>query len=460
MSSVFAYIKWLFGFLQWPDLSTEEGRKDAIKILHRRLNFIIYGSVLIIVIYIYILFTITKQLPDDILNLEVNIIEFLTLKKSLLLSDLLWICILLFFALCIASISISWGIKKKWASNFYFSEEYVGEMQKITDLLNQRYELDNRRCAECEKYSHSMKLLSGLFENMSHEDFIRKFTEFAGLQTHNPEQLNIIISDFENQKRYAKLLCLLTNPQYYQSDDSNSQLKSLTFYFIGFSPLINKNKRVKRIFSLSAIGEKEKTDSYKFKAKCLFQYLLTNYISGVETCLLIDDNDLRLHIDYVVGKYPGEIENLYSKRISYLSYENKTDKKKDYMVKTSDQLFTNILESDFYNRWKGKKSNGRTRKRIEIAPGCWKQVIEELSIKDTSGNNLIFADHDIDEIFTNVAICIKDCEYDVSQKEKNQLFKKLKKEANKESYVVSFSKTRQLSDFVKTMNDFQISTKI
>ena len=244
MSSVFAYIKWLFGFLQWPDLSTEEGRKDAIKILHRRLNFIIYGSVLIIVIYIYILFTITKQLPDDILNLEVNIIEFLTLKKSLLLSDLLWICILLFFALCIASISISWGIKKKWASNFYFSEEYVGEMQKITDLLNQRYELDNRRCAECEKYSHSMKLLSGLFENMSHEDFIRKFTEFAGLQTHNPEQLNIIISDFENQKRYAKLLCLLTNPQYYQSDDSNSQLKSLTFYFIGFSPLINKNKRV------------------------------------------------------------------------------------------------------------------------------------------------------------------------------------------------------------------------
>ena len=75
-------------------------------------------------------------------------------------------------------------------------------------------------------------------------------------------------------------------------------------------------------------------------------------------------------------------------------------------------------------------------------------------------DKLIFADHDIDEIFTNVAICIKDCEYDVSQKEKNQLFKKLKKEANKESYVVSFSKTRQLSDFVKTMNDFQISTKI
>ena len=399
-------IERIFRLWNYPEQRTEEGRRECQKLIRGRAKgLMILTSIVFILSIIFCVYFGT----ETTFNMKVK--EIMLGWKDVTLSDLLWICMGACSILSLATFVYALGVYNHW--KLRESSEFV-DIRYIQKLFNERYELDNRRCSECDKYSHTGKLIVKALENRSHEKFISFFKDATRL---NPEALNLIKEDFKREPKYAKLLCVLSNPQYFTPETNIIQLEQLTHYFISFYPYINDQKRIKRIFSLSAIGAigEKREPIYHEKAKWLFQYLLINYITGVETCLLVDEEGLKIHVDYVVGKYPEGEYRLYSKRKSYFSYEVENEKDKDYTIQSSDQLFTNILETDFYERWKGLKSDNKERDRIYVK-GNWERITKKLQLSE----------EDIKLMFVSLSNHICSCKDGyITLQDKNALFEEL-----------------------------------
>lgn len=438
---ILGVLKSIFYLWFYPEQNTEEGRKECKKVISRRAISMIVVAIIAFGL-IFVSFIISTNLPEKILEIKVFEGNYL-FKKGMTLSDLLISFFFIGVFLCFILFFYAMGVKKHWKLR---EESELVDVRYIQKLFNERYELDNRRCSECEKYSDTGKLIVKAMEGYTYSQFISFFKKATGLR---PEELNLIREDFASEKRYAKLLCVLSNPAYYTPRENPSQLEQLTHYFISFYTYINDQKRIKRIFSLSAINNKsDNEETYKAKAKWLLEYLLINDITGVETCLLVDEEGLKIHVDYVVGKYPEGEYRLYSKRKSYFSYEVEDEKDKDYTIQCSDQLFTNILETDFYERWKGLKKDKRERERIHTrnslnkknGNSSWDRIIKLINLNE----------EDVLEVVNTLSIHINSCKdgYFTSE-DRNTLFDELIKVIDDKSFTSIKNKRGELIKMIK-----------
>lgn len=213
--------------------------------------------------------------------------------------------------------------------------------------------LQLKQCAQCSNYFLSSSFIVNRIEQLkTHSDFVNIC---VGFQKVKPQALSEIKNYF-NSNNSCKLLCLLTNPQYYTPNTNKKNLIDLLQYFESFYPLKKDNRRIKRVFNMSALGEPD--SDYHEKKEWMFQYVLMNVITGVETCVLDDTNDNGLHkltVDYVVGMATDKNTSLYSKRKLFLSYQ---DNNQEQVLIFEDQLLTNVFEADFYDRLKGNFNNG------------------------------------------------------------------------------------------------------
>ena len=351
----FEYLKWTFGIWSWPDLSTDDGKQKGEKLLRYRSMFVMTASGIALIL-VFVLFSyISANIHENILNKVLKTVNFLTWEKSFTFSDLLWVCFFFFIIGCFTIFFFTLGIKKNWIIKH---QEELVDIHKIIRLFDDRDGLDSKNCLACEKYSDSEKLIIAELKVRQHKEYIEYFQKATGLKA---EALNKIVKDYLEEPSKALLLCVLSNPDYFTPKSDATQLRSLTHYFIYFYPQLCKGrKQIKRIFSKSVIGKKTDQD-YKDKVRWLFHYLLINYITGVDTCLLLNENGLNCKMDYVIGKYPGNNGNLFTRRVVYLSYEDKKDTLLvDGTIVSEDQLFANVLESDFYDRWDGNIENKKT----------------------------------------------------------------------------------------------------
>lgn len=411
---VLEIIKSIFVLWWYPEQRAEEGRKECKKCIRLRAVAIMVIAIIAFILII-ILFVFSTNLPQKVLDTTVFEKNLLWIN-SITLSDLLKTIFLVGLFLCLVIFFYALGVFKHW--KLRDESEFV-DIRYIQKLFDERYELDNRRCSECDKYSDTGKLIVKALETYDYSQFISFFKDATGLKE---KELNLIKEDFKTEHKYAKLLCVLSNPQYYTPDTNPDQLEGLVHYFISFYPYINSEKRIKRVFSLSAIGNT--TDpSYNEKAKWLFQYLLVNYITGVETCLLVNEEDLKIHVDYVVGKYPEGSNRLYSKRKSYFSYEVQAEKKKDYTIQSSDQLVINILEADFYERWKGNIGEDE-RDRHYLKKGIWTEIKDSLGLTE----------EDVASVLLSLAKHISSCKKSgFTNADRNALFDELRMVAEDKS---------------------------
>lgn len=223
--------------------------------------------------------------------------------------------------------------------------------------------LQLKQCERCSNYLLSSSFIINRIEKIqTHSEFVQICKSISRV----PPQNLLEIKNYFNSNSSCKLLCLLTNPQYYSPETEPGNLIDLLQYFESFYPLKNKNRRIKRVFNLSALGQKDDT-KYQEKKQWMFQYVLMNVLTGVETCVLDDTVDTKLHkltVDYVVGM-ATDSSNLYSKRKLFLSYQDHDD---EQVLVFEDQLLTNVFEADFYDRLKGNSSTGSyvVKRRREI----------------------------------------------------------------------------------------------
>lgn len=215
-----------------------------------------------------------------------------------------------------------------------------------------------------DSYSHSMKYLQECTKKYPYGEFIKDFAEKTAIK---PEQLDTTIRSIITQSTGAVFYCVLADDSYYAKDHKdilNSQLseqtKELIKYFLSFETGIRKNV-VSRIFSEEAecCGQTEVGDIYlkdENKSMILFQYLCINYITMVNTYLLLYNKDvvkdniqqLLYNIDYVlsIGGIDSEMKD--KKNTLYFSYPN--DKGINSIIQTSDELLIRIALTDFEKR--------------------------------------------------------------------------------------------------------------
>lgn len=322
----------------------------------------------------------------------------------------------------VANLCYSIGVKIYWSesmSNLSLEQTIKRELEElnndklpsITKTINENYnklkKMDSTRCYKCEKYGASWGLITcGLMKYDSHKSFIGDLVNSKAVQK---DQIKRIKEDFAKAK-YAKLLCILSNPQYFDTKDEN-KLKSLTDYFISFYPVLkSKQSRIKRIFSFSTVKVSGSQTVDKQKSQWLLQYLIINLVTGVETYLLFDEEELTcVHIDYVIGKFDRDNQ---IERVLYVSYEpdgiGKTTNK-DLAI-CSDYLLTNIVDKDFYDRLYGKMSNGDVRNNLELTKDDnenLKKTVKELGLSES----------DVSNVLSNLIIHINNCKQDGVTKE-------------------------------------------
>lgn len=246
----------------------------------------------------------------------------------------------------------AYGVLKDLKPNF--TRDLISEPIKES-IQNDVSFLQLKQCKQCSNYFLSSSFIVNRIEQLtSHSDFVNICLKLS-TQTH-PEGLSAI-KDYFNSNYSCKLLCLLTNPQYYTPQTNPNNLIDLLQYFESFYPLKKEGKRIKRVFNLSALGNKS-DNYYDEKKKWMFQYVLMNVITGVETCVLDDTKDNQLHhliVDYVIGMDSDKKNSLYSNRKLFLSYQDTNEEK---VLVFEDQLLTNVFEADFYERLKGNSNNG------------------------------------------------------------------------------------------------------
>lgn len=215
-----------------------------------------------------------------------------------------------------------------------------------------------------DSYSHSMKYLQECTKKYPYGEFIKDFAEKTAIK---PEQLDTTIRSIITQSTGAVFYCVLADESYYAKDckdilysQLSEQTKELIKYFLSFETGIRKNV-VSRIFSEEAecCGQTEVGDIYlkdENKSMILFQYLCINYITMVNTYLLlynkevVKDNiqQLLYNIDYVLSI--GGIDSAMKdkKNTLYFSYPN--DKGINSIIQTSDELLIRIALTDFEKR--------------------------------------------------------------------------------------------------------------
>lgn len=215
-----------------------------------------------------------------------------------------------------------------------------------------------------DSYSHSMKYLQECTKKYPYGEFIKDFAEKTAIK---PEDLDTTIRTIITQSTGAVFYCVLADESYYAKDHNdilNSQLseqtKELIKYFLSFETGIRKNV-VSRIFSEEAqcCGQTEVGDIYikdENKSMILFQYLCINYITMVNTYLLLYNKDVvkdniqqfLYNIDYVlsIGGIDSEMKD--KKNTLYFSYPN--DKGINSIIQTSDELLIRIALTDFEKR--------------------------------------------------------------------------------------------------------------
>lgn len=265
------------------------------------------------------------------------------------------------------------GVKKNWKPAGT-SGELKETIEKGNELIINaiKEELENVKkieielCNNCDKYSESKKMISDVFKKEdTHQKFIEYYTKVTEKRSSGSGLENV--KEQFKQSGYTKLLCVLSNNQYFDTEKSKT-LEKLTNYFLSFYPYIGvEGKRIKRIFSKSVIfdsTEESQTGLSSIseeKKKWLLQYILANIITGVETYLLVSEEDIRCHVDYVIKK----TEQHQSNRVYFSDDRSGVN----HALISKDQLLLTVLEDDFYNRLYGEVASGENRLIYDAAKG-------------------------------------------------------------------------------------------
>lgn len=369
ISKIWDYLFNLFGHHD-----TENPEKFSKQVQWQSIVLIVIAIVLGITLSVLIYRVGINKIPlvNEVKNGEEILYKPTSLAWGMIVTILLFV-----WTVCAYAYGVLKDLKPTIAKNI-ISEPIKESLQNDVSFLQLK------QCAQCSNYFLSSSFIIDRIEQLtSHSDFVKICFSLSQKKV-SPQDL-LEIKNYFKRNNPCKLLCLLTNPQYYTPNTDKNNLIDLLQYFESFYPLQEDGKRIKRVFNLSAIGKSDEPN-YNEKKEWLFQYVLMNVLTGVETCVLDDTNDDQLHhltIDYVIGMETDKNTRLYSKRKLFLSYQE-TDK--DQVLIFEDQLLTNVFEADFYDRLKNNPNSGgysSVRSRV---------IIEK---KDKDKIN----DNDIDEIY-------------------------------------------------------------
>ncbi len=371
-----------FQFLNYPKCDVKEQQRLIIK----RSQILFYSALLMLGIIFVVYLLDTGVIPIDLYQEN---------RDYVIVGTVLLILLILVGIVC-----YSRGLWK-YAENI---QDLKNSSQLFEDL-----ELGIKSdylglCKQCEHFSDSVSLIE-----KSIGDFCEthnKFVNFYKKSTkRDPEDLDYIRTDY-NKYDYARLFCVFLNPEYFETSDVG-RLSDLCNYFLSFYIKINSNKKlIRRVFCKSSIVERDDPNKINSeKAVWMFQYILCNYIAGVEICYLINEEQLKCQLDYVIGKFNNEKQLCPTRKYYFSINEGEHEKQ----VESNDQLFFNILDKDFYQRWYGdiEITTMKTKKYIKRE----RYIVErdELHILKEIFNKLNLKDYDLKRVFDNVQGLVQNC---------------------------------------------------
>lgn len=398
-------------FLHYP----KDDIKEQKRLMKKRSLTVLYSSLIMMwIVFILFLFNTGVFFSDYFVNNKTSLNSFAVLF------------VLLIFASCVCYSRGIWKVTDSLDKMESLKDELTAlmknnqiEFKKIVNDKDVKLVelLDMGLCKRCVHFSDSVNLIEssiGQYCN-THQSFINFYKESTSKK---PEELKSIRDDY-NHYYYATQLCVILNPEYFDVNGDANTLSDLSNYFISFYPDLkgaNKRiKRIKRIFCKSAIVSVNDTNEVrKKKSLWMFQYILCNYLAGIETCYLLNEEQLKCHLDYVIGKYNDE-NKLCPIEKCYLSYN---DNGNELQVASSDQILFNIIDKDFYERWYGKViiktrkiQKEIDRERVIVKSDVTEEVLDPEAVKKIKeiADKLNLKKEDIKQVIVNVHALVEEC---------------------------------------------------